>query len=258
MIFAPRRKYTAAHSPRTMACTTNQYLSLPAGLTFSRRFSPVARSNSLRISGRLQRSSAVSAIIIDSNPMQEQVARAEVLRIAEATWSAIPQRILNVLSNTDIAELLAQQAERETGILSRAFRRAARSAFLWPEEISDLIAQNRALTELRSVGPFIEKQIRTWIEKRPRRVKTVPAIRQDFISLAKARRLLANRPAWRKKLRGDLQMHSRWSDGSGTIAEMANAAKERSYEYIAITDHSKGLKIAGGIDERALKRQHAA
>jgi histidinol phosphatase-like PHP family hydrolase len=50
-------------------------------------------------------------------------------------------------------------------------------------------------------------------------------------------------------------MHSRWSDGSATIAEMADAAKERSYEYIAITDHSKGLKIAGGIDERALKRQ---
>ena len=52
-------------------------------------------------------------------------------------------------------------------------------------------------------------------------------------------------------------MHSRWSDGSGTIGEMATAAKERSYEYIAITDHSKGLKIAGGIDERALKRQQA-
>jgi len=54
-----------------------------------------------------------------------------------------------------------------------------------------------------------------------------------------------------------LQMHSRWSDGSGTIAEMADAAKERSYGYIAITDHSKGLKIAGGIDERALRKQGA-
>ncbi len=42
-------------------------------------------------------------------------------------------------------------------------------------------------------------------------------------------------------------MHTRWSDGSGTIAEMADAATGRSYEYIAITDHSKGLKIAGGI-----------
>jgi histidinol phosphatase-like PHP family hydrolase len=160
-----------------------------------------------------------------------------------------------VLSNTDIAEFLAQQAETETGILSRAFRRAARSAFLWPEEASDLVAQNRSLTELRGVGPFIEKQIRSWFAKAQRPAKSVPALRQDFISMAEARHLLAGRPSWSEKLRGDLQMHSRWSDGSGTIAEVADAAKERSYEYIAITDHSKGLKIAGGIDERALKRQ---
>jgi histidinol phosphatase-like PHP family hydrolase len=52
-------------------------------------------------------------------------------------------------------------------------------------------------------------------------------------------------------------MHTLWSDGSGTVAEMAGAAAERKYEYIAITDHSKGLKIAGGIDERALARQGA-
>lgn len=160
-----------------------------------------------------------------------------------------------MLSNTAIAELLAQQAETETGILSRAFRRAARSAFLWPEEASDLVAQNRSLTELRGIGPFIEKQIRSWFDKTQRPVKSVPALRQDFISMAEARQLLAGRPSWSEKLRGDLQMHSRWSDGSATIAEMADAAKERSYEYIAITDHSKGLKIAGGIDERALKRQ---
>jgi DNA polymerase (family 10) len=36
---------------------------------------------------------------------------------------------------------------------------------------------------------------------------------------------------------------------------MADAAKDRSYDYIAITDHSKALKIVGGIDERTLKRQ---
>jgi histidinol phosphatase-like PHP family hydrolase len=111
------------------------------------------------------------------------------------------------------------------------------------------------LTELRGIGPFMEKQIRNWFDEAPRRAKTVPALRKDFISIAGARRLLAARPSSPEKLRGDLQMHSRWSDGSATIAEMANAAKERSYEYIAITDHSKALKIAGGIDERALKRQ---
>ena len=165
------------------------------------------------------------------------------------------KRIHSVLSNTDIAELLAQQAERETGILSRAYRRASRSAFLWPEEVSHLLTQNRPLTELRGIGPFMEKQIRNWIDEGASRPKTVPALRREFISMAEARHLLATRLSWPEKLRGDLQMHSRWSDGSATIAEMADAAKERSYEYIAITDHSKALKIAGGIDEGALKRQ---
>jgi histidinol phosphatase-like PHP family hydrolase len=159
-----------------------------------------------------------------------------------------------VLYNTDIAELLAQQAETETGIRVRAFRRAARSAFLWPEEVSELVAQNRSLTELRGIGPFIEKQIQQWIEK-PHGSKTVPDIRRDFFSRAEALRLLAAQPDWPKKLRGDLQMHTGWSDGSGTVAEMADAAANRSYEYIAITDHSKGLKIAGGIDEAELERQ---
>jgi histidinol phosphatase-like PHP family hydrolase len=160
-----------------------------------------------------------------------------------------------VLSNTDLAELLAQQAERQTGILPRAFRRAARSAFLWSENAADLVEQNRPLTDLRGIGPFIAKQLLRWIDKPPQLSKRIPEIRQNFISLSEARRQLAIKAGWSKKLRGDLQMHTRWSDGSGTIGEMADAARERSYEYIAITDHSKGLKIAGGIDERALRKQ---
>jgi histidinol phosphatase-like PHP family hydrolase len=160
-----------------------------------------------------------------------------------------------VLSNTHVAELLARQAERESGILSRAFRRAARSAFLWPEEITQIAAQNRSLTELRAIGPFIDRQIRRWLDKPPRVSKRIPPIRRDFISLADARRLLALKPEWSTRLRGDLQMHTRWSDGSATIPEMADAATDRSYQYIAITDHSQGLKIASGIDERALKQQ---
>ncbi len=50
-------------------------------------------------------------------------------------------------------------------------------------------------------------------------------------------------------------MHTSWSDGSGAVADMAEAADLRGYEYIAITDHSKGLKIAGGIDESKLLEQ---
>ena len=56
-------------------------------------------------------------------------------------------------------------------------------------------------------------------------------------------------------LQGDLQMHTVWSDGSGTISAMAEAAVERHYGYVAITDHTKGLKIAGGLDEERLEQQ---
>lgn len=157
-------------------------------------------------------------------------------------------------SNAEIAELLAREADAVQGIRVRAFRRAARSAFLWPEEAHKLLADGRSLTELKSVGPFIEKQLRTWIENPPARIAP-PLLRRDFLALADARALLNANPAWAEKLRGDLQMHTHWSDGSGTVAEMAESAKTRGYEYIAITDHSKGLKIAGGIDEAALARQ---
>ena len=57
-------------------------------------------------------------------------------------------------------------------------------------------------------------------------------------------------------IRGDLQMHTRWSDGSDSAEEMARAAKERGYEYIAITDHSQSLKFVGGVTIEEL-RDHA-
>ncbi|MBK5293150.1 MAG: DNA polymerase/3'-5' exonuclease PolX [Acidobacteriia bacterium] len=50
-------------------------------------------------------------------------------------------------------------------------------------------------------------------------------------------------------MRGDLHMHTRESDGRATLEEMAEAARERGYEYIAITDHSKSLAMANGLDE---------
>ncbi len=52
------------------------------------------------------------------------------------------------------------------------------------------------------------------------------------------------------EIRGDLHMHTRESDGRATLEEMAEAAKALGYEYIAITDHSKALAMANGLDER--------
>jgi DNA polymerase (family 10) len=51
-------------------------------------------------------------------------------------------------------------------------------------------------------------------------------------------------------IRGDLHMHTTASDGRATLEEMAAAAKELGYEYIAITDHSKALAMANGLDEK--------
>ncbi|HYL34515.1 MAG TPA: DNA polymerase/3'-5' exonuclease PolX [Bryobacteraceae bacterium] len=52
-----------------------------------------------------------------------------------------------------------------------------------------------------------------------------------------------------KDIRGDLHMHTLETDGRATLEEMAEAARELGYEYIAITDHSKALAMANGLDE---------
>lgn len=52
------------------------------------------------------------------------------------------------------------------------------------------------------------------------------------------------------EIRGDLHMHTRESDGRASLEEMAQACAERGYEYIAITDHSKALAMANGLDEQ--------
>ncbi len=56
-------------------------------------------------------------------------------------------------------------------------------------------------------------------------------------------------------LRGDLHVHSDWSDGKRTIREMALAARDRGYEYVCITDHSQSLGVANGLTPERLARQ---
>jgi len=65
-----------------------------------------------------------------------------------------------------------------------------------------------------------------------------------------------------KDVKGDLQMHTTASDGKNSIEEMAEAARELGHEYIAITDHSKAVTVANGLDEKRMaahiKKIHAA
>jgi histidinol phosphatase-like PHP family hydrolase len=158
-----------------------------------------------------------------------------------------------MLDNAAIAELLIRESETAVGHREQAFRRAAHAAFTWPEEAAEIAAAGRSLTELPSIGPSLAKRLQRWIASPP--IVEIPPIRREYLTLAQARRVLAKYPGWASLLQGDLQMHTTWSDGAGTIADMANTAIERGYKFIGITDHTQGLKIAGGIDEGRLAEQ---
>lgn len=56
-------------------------------------------------------------------------------------------------------------------------------------------------------------------------------------------------------IKGDLHMHSTWSDGSYTIQEMAEAMRAKGYAYACLTDHSRSLRVAGGLSEYRLLNQ---
>lgn len=58
-----------------------------------------------------------------------------------------------------------------------------------------------------------------------------------------------------KDIKGDLHVHTNYSDGVNSIQEIVNAAEKLDYKWICISDHSKGLKIAHGLSEQTLKKQ---
>ncbi|MGE5246131.1 MAG: DNA polymerase/3'-5' exonuclease PolX [Betaproteobacteria bacterium] len=60
------------------------------------------------------------------------------------------------------------------------------------------------------------------------------------------------------QIRGDLQMHTDATDGKNTLAEMVAAARTRGYEYVAITDHTKAVRVAGGMSKAGFHRQSRA
>jgi len=83
----------------------------------------------------------------------------------------------------------------------------------------------------------------------------VPELREDRgeIEAAKQNRL----PGLVKlsQIKGDLHIHTTWSDGGNSIEEMLKAAQEIGYKYLAICDHSQTLKVAGGLSEDKLLKQ---
>jgi DNA polymerase (family 10) len=77
-----------------------------------------------------------------------------------------------------------------------------------------------------------------------------PEMRENCGEIEAAEKGLLPKLIGEKDIRGDVHMHTVTTDGRNTIEEMAAAARERGYEYIAITDHSKNLAFANGLDDR--------
>jgi len=89
-----------------------------------------------------------------------------------------------------------------------------------------------------------------------------PELRENTGEIAAAEKYQLPKLIERRDIKGDLQMHTTASDGKNSIEEMAEAARMLGHEYIAITDHSKAVTVANGLDEKRMaahiKRLRAA
>ena len=82
-----------------------------------------------------------------------------------------------------------------------------------------------------------------------------PELREDRGEIEAAQKGRLPKLVEESEIKGDLHVHSRWSDGTSSIEEVARAAQKKGYQYVAICDHSKSLKIAHGLDESRLMKQ---
>ena len=103
----------------------------------------------------------------------------------------------------------------------------------------------------KKIGGREEKEVyralgMDWIE---------PELREDRGEIEAAQKGRLPKLVQESEIKGDLHVHSKWSDGTSTIEEIARTAQKRNYQYVAICDHSKSLRIAHGLDESRLMKQ---
>lgn len=155
------------------------------------------------------------------------------------------------------------------------YKRAAAAILRLDVPLTELVGPDGALPRISGIGPGSTRVIREIldtgesptveqaIERSDRRedIERRRQLRRHFLSRAEVRRVLSD-PAFAgptvQQYHGDLQMHSEWSDGAPTVEEIAEACLRRGYQYAAVTDHSYGLKIAGGISMAEAAQQRRA
>jgi histidinol phosphatase-like PHP family hydrolase len=155
------------------------------------------------------------------------------------------------------------------------YKRAAAAILALDLPLTSLAAPDGTLPKIRGIGPRSTRIIREILEtggsptvehaidlsRRRAEIERRRQLRRHFLSRAEVTRILRD-PAFSgptvEDYRGDLQMHSEWSDGYPTVSEIADACLGRGYQYAAVTDHSYGLKIAGGMSMAEAAQQRKA
>ncbi len=155
------------------------------------------------------------------------------------------------------------------------YKRAAAAILSLDVQVADLVGTDGALRRIPGIGPAstrvileilgtggsptVEQAIAS--SERRADIERRRQLRRHFLSRAEVRRILMDPSLSGPSLeeyRGDLQMHSEWSDGRPTVEQIADACLQRGYRFAAVTDHSYGLRIAGGMSMAEAARQRHA
>jgi putative hydrolase len=145
-----------------------------------------------------------------------------------------------------IADLLMRA--RAPGPRQQAFKRAAREISRVPDSELQFLADNDRLQDLPGIGDTTAAVIAEAL------AGETPKYLQKLLEHAETPGTEAG-DALRAQLKGDLHVHSDWSDGGDTIQVMAERARALGHEYFALTDHSPRLTIAHGLTVDRLREQ---
>jgi histidinol phosphatase-like PHP family hydrolase len=180
-------------------------------------------------------------------------------------------------TNGRVAALLRDMASVQKSTQSKwGYKRAAATILDLDDPIESYVEPDGTLRKIPNIGPASTRIILEVLETGGSptveralaecptpsvvgKVRSGRSLRHNFLSRAQVTAALKNTKLGGPALedyRGDLQMHSEWSDGSNTLADIIEGCLERGYQYCAVTDHSYGLPIAGGVSMDNLARQH--
>jgi putative hydrolase len=190
-------------------------------------------------------------------------------------WAAPRRRIgadINAVIGGYLRDMAFAQSSKQKMF---GYKRAAAAILTLDAPLTDLLGPGGNLPKIAGIGPGSSRIIREVlangesptvehaVEQSGNRadIERRRRLRDHFLSRAEVRRVLSDvslAGPTLQQYRGDFQMHSEWSDGNPTVQEIADACLERGYHYAAVTDHSYGLKIAGGMSMAEAAEQRRA